>query len=85
MMRCPLAKCEATTVFFRLVITSARGRHGPAWASQVLACAWPALELRDTVLTAPSAAERLAIAKTGLVDSIYKLKGGQWPMNSYYW
>lgn len=30
MMRCPLAKCEATTVFFRLVITSARGRHGPA-------------------------------------------------------
>ena len=27
MMRCPLAKCEAATVFFRLVITSARGRQ----------------------------------------------------------
>lgn len=46
---------------------------------------WPALEIRDTVLTAPTAVTRLAAAKTGLVDSIYKLKGGKWPMNTYYW
>ena len=46
---------------------------------------WPALEIRSVVLTAPSAAQRLAAAKTGLVDSIYKLKGGKWPMNAYYW
>ena len=46
---------------------------------------WPALEIRDTVLTAPTAVARLSAAKTGLVDSIYKLKGGEWPMNTYYW
>lgn len=46
---------------------------------------WPAIEIRSTMLTAPTAMHRLTIAKTGLVDSIYKLKGGQWPMNTYYW
>ena len=49
------------------------------------AAAWPAMEIRSTVLSAPSAADRLAVAKTGLVDSIYKLKGGKWPMRSWYW
>ncbi|EOD05626.1 hypothetical protein EMIHUDRAFT_220074 [Emiliania huxleyi CCMP1516] len=27
----------------------------------------------------------LSVAKTGMVDSMYKLKGGSWPMNTYYW
>ena len=49
------------------------------------AATWPALEVRGSVLTAATVTERLTAVKTGLVDSIYKLKGGKWPMRSYYW
>ena len=47
--------------------------------------AWPVLDVREAVLTATTPLERLSVAKTGLVDSIYKLKGGHWPMKAYYW
>ena len=47
--------------------------------------AWPVLDIRLAVLTASTPLERLSVAKTGMVDSIYKLKGGFWPMNTYYW
>ena len=47
--------------------------------------AWPVLDIRSAVLTAKTPMERLSVAKTGLIDSIYKLKGGNWPMNTYYW
>ena len=40
---------------------------------------------RIPVLTAPTPLERLSAAKMGLVDSIYKLKGGKWPMATYFW
>ena len=43
------------------------------------------LSLATAVLTATTPLERLSVAKTGLVDSIYKLKGGMWPMDTYYW
>jgi len=46
---------------------------------------WPVLDVRSAVLTAKTPLERLSVAKTGMVDSIYKLKGGNWPMNTYYW
>ena len=46
---------------------------------------WPVVDIRAAVLTATTPLERLSVAKTGIIDSIYKLKGGQWPMNSYYW
>lgn len=47
--------------------------------------AWPVMDIRPAVLTASTPLERLCVAKTGLVDSIYKLKGGSWPMKTYYW
>ena len=47
--------------------------------------AWPVLDIRPAVLTAPTPLERLSAAKMGLVDSIYKLKGGKWPMATYFW
>ena len=47
--------------------------------------AWPVLDIRSAVLTATTPMERLSVAKTGMVDSMYKLKGGSWPMNTYYW
>ena len=47
--------------------------------------AWPVLDIRPAVLTATTPMERLSVAKTGMVDSMYKLKGGSWPMNTYYW
>ena len=47
--------------------------------------AWPVVDVRPSVLTATTPMERLSVAKMGLVDSIYKLKGGKWPMNTYYW
>ena len=47
--------------------------------------AWPGLDVRARVLTAETPTERLMLAKTGIVDSIYRLKGGKWPLNSYYW
>ena len=59
--------------------------ENPCDSEACVASVWPAMEIRHTMLTAPTAMHRLAIAKTGLVDSIYKLKGGEWPMNSYYW
>mgnify|MGYP004400043611 FL=1 len=43
------------------------------------------LDIRAEVLTATTPMERLAAAKMGLVDSIYKLKGGNWPMSTYFW
>ena len=43
------------------------------------------LDIRPAVLTAPTPLERLSAAKMGLVDSIYKLKGGKWPMATYFW
>jgi len=43
------------------------------------------LRIRAAVLTSQTPLQRLAVAKTGLVDSLYKLKGGMWPMNTYYW
>ena len=46
---------------------------------------WPVLDIRAEVLTATTPMERLAAAKMGLVDSIYKLKGGNWPMSTYFW
>ena len=46
---------------------------------------WPAMEVRGAVLRASTPLERLSVTKTALVDSIYKLKGGKWPMNTYYW
>lgn len=46
---------------------------------------WPTIDVRPGVLTATTPLERLGVAKTGLVDSLYKLKGGKWPRNSYYW
>lgn len=49
------------------------------------AAAWPVLDIRPAVLRATTPLERLGAAKTGLIDSIYKLKGGKWPMGSYYW
>lgn len=47
--------------------------------------AWPVLDIRAAILTARTPMERLSAAKTGLIDSMYKLKGGNWPMNTYYW
>lgn len=46
---------------------------------------WPTIDVRPGVLTATTPLERLSVAKTGLIDSLYKLKGGNWPRNSYYW
>lgn len=46
---------------------------------------WPVLDIRPEVLAATTPMERLAAAKMGLVDSIYKLKGGNWPMSTYFW
>ena len=46
---------------------------------------WPAMDLREHLLTATTPLERLSVAKTGLIDSIYKLKGGSWPLRTYYW
>ena len=45
---------------------------------------WPVIDIRPEVLAATTPMERLAAAKTGLVDSIYKLKGGNWPMSAYF-
>lgn len=42
-------------------------------------------EIRPAVLGAESALERLSLAKTCIVDACYRLKGGKWPMDSYYW
>jgi len=47
--------------------------------------AWPVLDIRSAILRAKTPVERLSVAKTGLIDSIYKLKGGKWPINTYYW
>ena len=37
------------------------------------------------VLLATTPLARVSAAKLGLIDSIYRLKGGDWPMASYYW
>ena len=42
-------------------------------------------EIRPAVLGAESALKRLTLAKTCIVDACYRLKGGKWPMDSYYW
>lgn len=41
--------------------------------------------VRPSILTAKTPLERLAVAKTGLVDAIYRMKGGKWPLDTFYW
>ena len=56
------------------LITAGRAGGQPAMAA-----------VRPAILTAKTPLERLAVAKTGLVDAIYRMKGGNWPLDTFYW
>lgn len=46
----------------------------------------PAMKsVRPSILTASTPLQRLAVAKTGLIDAIYRMKGGNWPLATFYW
>jgi hypothetical protein len=44
-----------------------------------------AQDVRANILTATTPIDRIGIARAALIDTIYKLQGGQWPQNTYYY
>lgn len=43
------------------------------------------IQVGPSMLTATTPLQRLSVAKTGLIDSIYRMKGGNWPLATFYW
>ena len=43
------------------------------------------IQIGPSMLTATTPLQRLSVAKTGLIDSIYRMKGGNWPLATFYW
>ena len=71
----PSADCPSQRALWVVALINPFGRLCPDGT-------WPAMDVRKAILTAATPLERLSVAKTAMIDSLYKIKGGEWPMNT---